>query len=381
VRSLFANVLRFALAAAAASLVVLSLQPRPARAIPIFAQRYGLQCGACHSVLPELNAFGNFFRNHGYRLAAPKHGTTVVALRYQMEYDKDPAPDAHRFVPGGVLLSNADIGKITAFLHYNLGAQGGPSGTYLAYLARYNEATQMQYRLGLFELPLIHSPGQRLDDLAPYGYEQTHVGLNDLTLAQPRWGLEAERQAGTSRLAATLALAEFKGAAYGGRPLDTGINTRPDRPEFGLFDRTAATPWLTLTGDLLLGSRAIVPTGRPIFIDNYRRGALGADMHARRWSLLGEQWWGLDGDDDGFGEHAGSSGGFLRLRYALGEHAYAGVRYDAAAAPTAVRDVVLYAATHVGRHVRLLVENKRVQNGPSTLEGAVTVGIPWPAKE
>jgi hypothetical protein len=361
--------------------MLFSLRTQPAQAIPIFAQRYGLQCGACHSVLPELNAFGNFFRNHGYRLPLPKHGTTLVALRYQLEYDKDPAPNAARFVPGGVLLSNADVGKITAFLHYNLGAQGGPSGTYLAYLSTYNEATQMLYRFGLFELPLIHSPGQRLDDLAPYGYEQTHVGLDDLTLAQPRWGLEVERQAGSSRLAATLAVAEFKGAAYGGRPLDTGITTRPDRPEFGLFDRTAATPWLTFSGDLLVGARAIAPTGRAIFVDNYRRSALGADLHVKRWSLLGQQWWGRDGDDDGFGEQAGSSGGFLRLRYALGDHAYAGLRYDAAAAPTAVRDVVVYAATQVGRHARLLLENKRVQNGTSTLEGALTVGFPWPAKE
>jgi hypothetical protein len=370
-----------ALLAVAIAFVALAQQTRPAQAIPIFAQRYGLQCGACHSVLPELNAFGNFFRNHGYRLPIPKHGTTVVAIRYQMEYDKDPAPGAPRFVPGGVLISNADIGKITAFLHYNLGAQGGPSETYLAYLANYNERTQTQYRLGLFELPLIHSPGQRLDDLAPYGYEQTHVGLDDLTLAQPRWGLEAERQVGTTRLAATLAVAEFKGAAYGGRPLDTGINTRPDRPELGLFDRSEVAPWLTLSGDLLVGARAIAPIDRPIFTDAYRRSALGAEVHAKRWSLVGQQWWGLDGDDDGFGEHAGSSGGFLRLRYALGQHAYAGVRYDAAAAPTAIRDVVIYAATQVGRHARLLLENKRVQNGSSTLEGAVTVGFPWPAKE
>jgi hypothetical protein len=239
----------------------------------------------------------------------------------------------------------------------------------------------MTYRLGLFELPLIHSPGQRLDDLAPYGYEQTHVGLNDLTLAQPRWGLDAERQLGRTRLAATLSVAEFKGAAYGGRPIDTGIDTRPDRPEFGLFDRTDLTSWLSVSGDALIGARAIVPTGRATFVDNYRRSALGIETRVKRWSLLGQQWWGLDGDDDGFGERAGSSGGFVRLRYALGAHAYAGVRYDASAAPTAIRDVVIYAATQVGKHARLLLENKRVQNGVSTLEGALTVGFPWPAKE
>jgi hypothetical protein len=44
-----------------------------------------------------------------------------------------------------------------------------------------------------------------------------------------------------------------------------------------------------------------------------------------------------------------------------------------------VRDTVVYAATQVGRHVRLLVENRRIQNGRSSVEGALTVGVPWPA--
>jgi len=56
----------------------------PAQAIPLFAQRYQLQCSACHSVLPELNSFGNSFRAHGYQLPIPRPGTTGVAMRYQM---------------------------------------------------------------------------------------------------------------------------------------------------------------------------------------------------------------------------------------------------------------------------------------------------------
>ena len=76
--------------AALAALFVL-LEATPASAIPIFAQRYHLKCGQCHSVLPELNAFGNYFRSHGYRLPLPEHGTTIFAMRYQLEYDEHPA--------------------------------------------------------------------------------------------------------------------------------------------------------------------------------------------------------------------------------------------------------------------------------------------------
>jgi hypothetical protein len=369
---LFSRLLVLALVAGAA------LLPQPASAIPLFAQRYRMQCGACHSVLPELNAFGNAFRQRGYQLPVPKHCTTGVALRYQLEDDRNPAPGAKPLVPGAVLLSNADVGRISAYLHYNFGAQGGPAGTYLAYLTTYDQHSKTQVRLGLFELPLIHSPGQRLDDLTTYGYEGTHVGLNDLTFAQPRLGLEAEQHAGTTTVAATLAIGEFKGAAYGGKPIDTGVNTRAGRPEFGAFIRTPVTAWLALSGDALAGTREIFPTGRDAFLDGYRRTALGADAHHWRWSILAEQWWGNDANADGFGTTFGSSGGFARLRYALGDHAYLGVRYDTAAAPLATRDVVVYGATQLGRHVRLIVENKHTYNGATTMEGALTFGIPWP---
>src|SRR6266511_3166169 len=38
------------------------------RAIPAFARKYGLPCSACHTVWPELNAFGQAFKDNGYQL-------------------------------------------------------------------------------------------------------------------------------------------------------------------------------------------------------------------------------------------------------------------------------------------------------------------------
>jgi hypothetical protein len=38
------------------------------RAIPAFARKYGLPCSACHSAWPELNNFGQVFRDNGYQL-------------------------------------------------------------------------------------------------------------------------------------------------------------------------------------------------------------------------------------------------------------------------------------------------------------------------
>ncbi len=33
--------------------------------IPAFARKYGLRCSACHTVWPELNAFGQRFKDNG----------------------------------------------------------------------------------------------------------------------------------------------------------------------------------------------------------------------------------------------------------------------------------------------------------------------------
>jgi mono/diheme cytochrome c family protein len=370
--------IKFLSAALGAAIAIVAARA-PAQAIPLFAQRYQLQCSACHSVLPELNAFGNSFRAHGYQLPLPKHGTTGIALRYQMEWERDPAAGSPRFTPGGVLLSNADIGAVSAFVHYNLGAGGGPSGLFLGYLATYNAHTQSLYRAGLFELPLAQSPGQRLDDLAPYGYYGAHVGLNDLSLSSPRWGAQAERTIGSAVADLIVDFGEFKGSAYGGKPVPTGETTGANSPEIGMFLRAPLTSELQVGGDFITGSRRIVPAGRNTFTDSYQREGVFAKFSVRNVDLQAEQWWGNDANSDGFGSHTGSTGGYVRLKYYVTPHAYLGIRYDAQAVPFITRDVVYYAAFHVTPHARLLIQQVQPTGGTPHLGAALTVGFPWPA--
>lgn len=358
----------------------------PARAIPIFAQRYRLHCGACHSVLPELNAFGNYFRMHGYRLPIEKHGTTMFAIRYQMSYAQDPAAGTRRWTPGGIVLGNADVGNISLYMHYSLGAGGGPSGLYLGFLTSYNAHTQSEYRLGLFELPLAQSPGERLDDLQPYGYYGAHVGLNDLPLASPRWGVWDERIIGKLRADLTFAVGEFKGAAYGGKPVDTGETTYLSTPEVGLWlDQNVlekGSNEFDVGGEFLNGTRHILPTGRDAFNDAYQR--YGALAHATlgKIDLQAEQWWGDDHNSDGFGTNQLSSGGYVRFKYYPVPHAYLGVRYDATANPFVTRDFTYYGAVMVAPF-RFLVQEVApigVAGQHPTLGGAVTVAFPGPWK-
>jgi len=351
-----------------------------AQAIPLFAQRYQLRCDACHSVLPELNAFGNAFRDAGYRLPLPKHGTTGIALRYQLEYEKDPAPGARRFTPGGVILAAPEIGAVNAFLHYNLGASGGPAGAFLAYLATYNAHTRSLYRAGLFELPLIQSPGQRLDDLTQYGYYGAHVGLNDLALASPRWGMQVERRIGSVRLNLVTDFGEFKGSAYGGRPV-TAQTTIAGSPESGVFLRAPLFSGIEASAAFLGGERLISNGAGNRFADTYQRYNAGVHADFKRLDLQAEQWWGNDSNTDGAGSALASSGGYVRLKYYPVPHFYLAVRYDAMATPLVSREWVFYAAGHLSAHARLLIERRQpLGGGAGSFGGALTVGFPWPPK-
>ncbi|MFZ1018007.1 MAG: hypothetical protein WAN39_09070 [Candidatus Cybelea sp.] len=375
--------MRSSVAAAALAVLFVVLASAPASAIPIFAQRYHLRCGQCHSVLPELNAFGNYFRNHGYRLPLPEHGTTVFAIRYQMEYDQHPAAGSRQWQGGGIVLGSANFGPITTFLHYSLGAAGGPSATYLFFAAGYNEHTKTLFRGGLFELPLTQSPGQRLDDLEQYGYYGAHVGLNNLPLSSPRWGLMAEKTIGNLRVDGVVALSSFQGAPYGGKPVATGETTWNSSPEFSIWLRQTLAQsnksLFEIGGTALGGTLGVLPAGRLPFADLYERYGLMAHASYGDLDLQAEQWYGDDHDADGLLTNQHSSGGYVRLKYYPIPHAYFGLRYDAFANPFITRDFVYYAAVQIAP-CRVLLQEVQPPGQHPFLSGAFTIAFPGPLK-
>jgi hypothetical protein len=360
--------------------VLFVAQTKSAPAIPIFAQRYHFQCNQCHTVIPELNAFGRAFRAGGYQLPIAKHGTTVAAIRFQEQYLATPSLGSAHFTPGWIVLGNEDFGRIAAFVHYSLGSQGGPGGLFLGYLATYDEHSKTLFRGGLFELPLAQSPGQRLDDLQAYGYYGAHVGLNDLPLSSPRWGTEIEQDVGVARIGATIDFGEFKGAPYGGKPVPTGETTSAETPELGLWLRSPLIGPIDIGATALTGTRRIVLTGNKAFDDGYNRYGLLGHAELGHFDVQAEQWWGRDANSDGFGTVVGSSGGYGRVKYYPTPHMYVAIRYDSQATPIITRDVVYYAAYQLFGRVRLLFQEVHPVGGINQFGGAVTVGFPWPLK-
>jgi hypothetical protein len=72
--------------------IVVLLAAAPADAIPYFARKHDLSCSACHVQPPKLNAFGETFRQRGYRLP----GRTVrptLPVAVWMSARSDAFPD------------------------------------------------------------------------------------------------------------------------------------------------------------------------------------------------------------------------------------------------------------------------------------------------
>jgi hypothetical protein len=313
----------------------------------------------------------------------PRYGTTIAAIRYNLEWENDPAPGTRRFSPAASILGASDIGAISAYIHYSLGSDGAPANVYLGYLATYNEHTQSEYRLGLYELPLTQSPGQRIDSITEYGYLGTTVGQNDLALSAPRLGLEGERVVGAMRLEFSFAVGEFKGSAYGGKPVDTGTETVAAHPEIELFAQGPVFDGhVTLNAEVFEGTRGIHLPGLAPFSDPYEREGFGfqtAFLPENKLEFEAQQWFGRDNDANGPGSPVNSSGGYIRLKYFVTPHIYAAARYDTAANPTASRELIQYVGAMVTRHARIILERRNnLLGGPPTYGGYLTIAGPWP---
>jgi hypothetical protein len=95
-----------------------------AATIPAFARKYGLACSACHTVWPELSAFGQRFRDNGYQLGNDRdspiwqnNGYWPIAVRTTPQWHLentthqpiDPPPGERTITQAGFDISGMDL--------------------------------------------------------------------------------------------------------------------------------------------------------------------------------------------------------------------------------------------------------------------------------
>ena len=67
------HLVRLTIIPVAIAIATVPLWSSPAQAVPSFARQTGMSCAACHTVAPQLTAFGRYFKLHGYVLVLQRY--------------------------------------------------------------------------------------------------------------------------------------------------------------------------------------------------------------------------------------------------------------------------------------------------------------------
>jgi hypothetical protein len=321
--------LRFVLVASLA--LALGL-PVPALAIPVFAHRYGVGCETCHTIVPELTAFGQAFADAGYRWPAPRatNATLPIAMKTNLAYTSgvDPSGLPKAVVDEVEFLIMAPVGKHLLFRYEQYAIDGGVPGKTRDAYVEYNSNPLAAYRgwrsatfdlqAGSFTLPLPNDPETMRPTANHYAVFDQTVGANPFNLFDDRIGLNARYG---NRFAAINVVAAQGHDPQSGLP-SNGLDT--------LITARVGPEALTLWGYQYSGTR---PLG--IVADRFRRQGVALTSVTGRaaTSLLLQT--GTDSSADGIGGAVVSSGGYLQEEWTFNRRLIGTVRYDGLNAPGA----------------------------------------------
>lgn len=321
---------------------VLFFTGRPASALPVFAHRYGLTCQACHTTIPHLNAFGENFREYGFKLPGAR-GTFPVAVKVNLAYtsDKDPGGLPKAVVDEVELLSGGTIGNNTSYWIEQYAVDGGRPGlTRDAWLQFNTESAHL--KLGQFSLPLPVDVESERATAAHYAlYDQT-VGANTFSFFDPRIGVDASYVNEDAKFEAHLAVLH----AY---------DRQTATPRSGLdvmtsLAKTAGT--FTVQTYRYQGQRNFTVA------DRFWRQGYAASYARDKVTLTGVVQTGNDSSADGAGAPARSSGGFIEAGFAFTPAFQTVARYEGTFDQIAgmQRQFVLSAIARPRRNMRFTVE-------------------------
>jgi hypothetical protein len=181
-----------------ASVLLGTLKPGPAAALPVFARIYDEPCGACHTVFPQLNPAGENFRAHGLHGIRPRieplkvgslfevPGTLPLALYLSAGEDLGnvdvPGPSNATRTRFNLqflrLLAGGELGQHLSFLfdwelaetELETGDVRTDTDPYTAYLMAHAERWGWLWNAkgGWYELPLTVSPLVHRLSVRPY---------------------------------------------------------------------------------------------------------------------------------------------------------------------------------------------------------------------
>ncbi len=352
-------------ASIAALLVCVEL--RPAAAIPIFAEQYGVTCAKCHSVIPHLNQFGAAFLASGERIPGVQPG---LAFPLAVKANLVDSSANQGSGPGGLGLPKVIVDEIEVFTAGGIGnrtsyfieqylVDGGEHGLtrdawVTSRLNPWESKIPVAAQVGSFTLPLPVDPETFRDTYQGYSVFTQAVGANPFTFFDPKIGAQVTVGDTLRGLSAHLFSGpghdRASGLASDGTDSMTVVQDAVGRLDLGTYRYTGTRP---------------TPAGQ----DTFRR--TGYSLVYDQWGRFSSEAVLQTGWDSTCGlvanQGCASSGGFEQLRYQLGRRFFLEGRYEGTNDPTGgfTRDAVMLLGFGPSEHSRLTVEDV-IQHTPAT---------------
>jgi hypothetical protein len=297
-----------------------------AEAIPLFAHQYGVTCQKCHTIIPQLNAFGYSFMANGNRIPGVTPGPAFpIATRLNFVDSSENQGSG----PDGAGLPKAIVDEVELFTAGLLGSRGNyfveqyivdggePGNLRDAWvnvrLNPWEARIPVSLEAGQFTLPLPIDPEALRPTYQHYTiYDQT-VGNNPFNFFDDKDG--GLLSVGSARRGAQLQL--FAGPGH-----DQGSSLATEGTDLMGYAQQVLGSF-TLSAYHYQGQR---PAG-PSLLDRFQRNGYAVVFTEGKWvsqSLLQTGW------DSSCLPNVGcpSSGGFTQLQYWVSPRFYALGRYE-----------------------------------------------------
>jgi len=341
---------------------------QPAKALPIFAHRFGLQCEVCHTAIPHLTPFGQAFLADGYRLpsSVPRNKTMPIALKVNLAYSSatDPSGLPKAIVDEVELLAGAPVGTRLSYRVEQYIVDGGAPGktrdAWLTYTTRPDfgdSAPALRVTVGEFTLPLPVDPETQRDTEDHYAIFDQAVGSNPFDLFEDKIGIDAAY-----------------GPSFGGSGTDLHV--------LALVGHDALSGLASHGIDTMLYAQSGSPLGfvsayryegtRPLRIvaDRFSREAAAFTVTSGKATIDALVQRGDDSSADGRGNSVASDGGYLQMHWTPSPAMFGIVRYDATsdAVTRATHSVTATLVFRPYRNARFTIED--VMSGGHGYPGA-----------
>jgi hypothetical protein len=329
----------------------------PASATSIFARQYGFSCERCHTIVPELNTFGQNFKINGYRIAGkPVAHTLPLSSSVLTTYESGGSGSrAHVGVDEWRLQSGGALGPALTYYIEQYVIDGGAPGSldqawvqYDSNTAHPTAKTDIRVRAGSQYLPLPVYADTYRPTLSPYGIFDQTVGQNAFALGDKYTGVD---------IAA--------GSDYDAM----GIHAFLSANGIALFAHHTIGN-VNLSAYRISGQSRVMQTA-----DAFWREALAATVGSKTFEWTSALQTGYDSNPEGIGTAQSSGGGFTQLQWFPSNGVMAVARWDETfAGAAAERSLTSALVFHLSENGRLTLEDV-LQGGNLSFHSGLLLGL------